>query len=161
MRMTVGDERELLGVCVLYCGACDHYRAFLPEGRHLLEAARRQGQELEQCQGCRSTLLTPYCAQCTLRKCAEDKGVLHCGLCPTYPCDQLKAFQHDGLLHHIPVLDNLESLKKQEPERWLEGQAQRWQCQCGRHFSWYEEYCHHCGTPLASYGYHGPPCRGH
>ena len=49
--MTVGDERELLGVCGLYCGACDHYPAFLPEGRHLLEAARRQGRELEQCFG--------------------------------------------------------------------------------------------------------------
>jgi hypothetical protein len=27
----------LLAVCGLYCGACPHYRAALPEGKHLLE----------------------------------------------------------------------------------------------------------------------------
>lgn len=148
------EKRELLGVCGLYCGACDHYRASMSDSVHLLEEARRHGQELEKCQGCRSTLLTESCLKCTLRDCAEDKGVLHCGLCSKYPCNQLKEFQHDGRLHHLPILDNLENLKNREPEQWLAEQAQRWKCQCGNHFSWYEEHCHHCDTPLASYGFH-------
>jgi len=149
-------ERQLLGVCGLYCGACDHYQAFLTDGRHLLEEARRQGRELEMCQGCRSTVLTKSCAQCTLRSCAEGKGVLHCGLCAEYPCHQLKAFQHDGRLHHLVVLDNLEQLKRAEPDKWLAEQSQRWRCPCGSHFSWYEEHCHNCGSLLASYGFHPP-----
>ena len=150
------EERQLLGVCGLYCGACDHYRAFLPDGRHLLEEAHRQGRELEMCQGCRSTILTKSCAQCTLKSCAEEKGVLHCGLCADYPCNQLKAFQHDGRLHHLVVLDNLEHLKLMEPDQWLAEQSRRWECRCGSHFSWYEEHCHNCGSSLASYGFHLP-----
>jgi hypothetical protein len=147
------EENKLLGVCGLYCGACNHYRAYLSDGRHLLEEAFDQGQEVEPCQGCRSSLLTKSCAHCSLRDCAADRNVLHCGMCSIYPCDQLKAFQHDGRLHHLPVLDNLESLKQQEPGSWLAGQAQRWQCRCGSRFSWYEEHCRSCGASLASYGF--------
>jgi hypothetical protein len=38
---------RLLGACGLYCGACYHHRASLPEGQRLLEAAARQGRALD------------------------------------------------------------------------------------------------------------------
>lgn len=145
------DENVLLGVCGLFCGACDHYCAYTPKGRHLGGKRPEGDRELEECHGCRSSLLTTSCRNCTIRKCANRRGALHCGLCSEYPCRQLKAFQHDGRIHHIPILDNLESLRKHGPKQWLLDQQQRWRCKCGQPHSWYEEQCVLCRTPLASY----------
>jgi hypothetical protein len=149
------DPRTLLGVCGLYCGACYHYRASLPEGKHLLEEAARQGRELEgyTCRGCRSDTLYIHagCSTCEIRACADGRGLVHCGPCTDFPCDRIEAFQADGRVHHRDVISNLEELKAKQPEQWLAEQAQRWRCQCGAGFSWYEESCHACGAPLASY----------
>jgi hypothetical protein len=146
---------RLLGACGLYCGACYHHRASLPEGQHLLEAAARQGRTLEgfSCQGCRSDVLYvhPGCARCQIRACTDERGIEHCGLCHEFPCDRLRAFQSDGRIHHRDVLGNLEELLANGPDQWLADQAQRWACQCGIGFSWYEQFCHRCRAPLRSY----------
>jgi hypothetical protein len=154
-RTSYAMDIKLLGVCGLYCGACYHYRASLPEGKHLLAEDARQGRPLQgfTCQGCRSDSLYVHsgCAECALRDCAQEKEVIHCGLCAEYPCARLTAFQSDGRPHHADVLDNLEVLKSLGPERWLAGQEQRWRCDCGAGFSWYEERCHDCGAKLDAY----------
>lgn len=151
------DVRLLLGVCGLYCGACYHYRASFSEGGHLLKEAARQGRELEgfTCKGCRSDSLYVHagCARCEIRACADGRGVVHCGLCPEFPCDRIRAFQSDGRVHHRDVLEHLEELKAKGIDRWLAEQAWRWTCGCGASFSWYEEFCHDCGAPLPSYGF--------
>ena len=148
-------EYQLLAVCGLYCGACYHYRASFPEGQHILETARRQGRSMEgfTCQGCRSDALYihPGCACCSIRDCADSRGILHCGLCPEFPCERLKAFQNDGHDHHLDIFAQLGEIKEKGPERWLSEQKKRWRCQCGASFSWYEENCQHCGAALASY----------
>lgn len=149
------DLRSLLGVCGLYCGACYHYRASFPEGKHLLTEAGRQGRELKgfTCSGCRSDTLYihPGCAECKIRACAEDRGILHCGLCSEFPCDQIRAFEGDGRAHHLDVTANLAELSAKEPDQWLAEQRQRWRCKCGLSCSWYEGYCHGCGASLHSY----------
>jgi hypothetical protein len=154
--MSEMEARLLLGVCGLYCGACYHCCASLLDGRHLLEEAARQGKSPEQftCRGCRSDALYihPGCAQCEIRACAEEKGVLHCGLCDAFPCERLEAFRDDGRVHHLDVVVNLEDLRAKRPDRWLAEQEQRWTCGCGARFSWYESTCHNCGEPLPSYG---------
>jgi hypothetical protein len=146
----------LLGACGLYCGACHHRRASLPEGQHLLEEAARQGRTLEgfSCQGCRSDVLYyhPGCAQCQIRACTDEKNVEHCGLCHEFPCDRLQAFLNDGRIHHLDILAQLEELTAYGPDQWLAEQAQRWTCQCGAGFSWYEVLCRRCSAPLVSYG---------
>jgi hypothetical protein len=150
------NRRLLLGVCGLYCGACYHHRASFPEGEHLLQEAARQGRELEgfACGGCRSDALYihPGCAQCEIRACAEGRGILHCGLCPEFPCARIKDFQYDGRIHHLDILSQLGALAAEGPDRWLAEQEQRWKCECGVSFSWYETTCHNCGASLASYG---------
>ena len=128
-------EFQLLGACGLYCGACDHYRAFLPESRYLLEHMIADDRDFEECHGCRSDILTTSCSMCSIKKCAGERGILHCGLCPEYPCGQLKSFQHDGKIHHIVVLDNIENLKNRGSETWLAEQSRRWECKCGSQFS--------------------------
>lgn len=150
------NRNVLLAACGLYCGACYHYCASFPEGRHLLQEAVRQGRALEgfTCQGCRSGALYihPGCARCEIRACVDGRGVLHCGLCPEFPCARIAGFQGDGRIHHLDVLDNLAALNELGPDRWLAEQEQRWTCECGARSSWYETTCHHCGASLASYG---------
>lgn len=150
------DGKELLGACGLYCGACYHYRASTPDGRHLLEEARRQGQSLQgyTCHGCRSSLLYihPGCAQCQIRACTDRQGLAHCGLCAEFPCDRIQAFRNDGRIHHLDSIRQLEQLAATGPSLWLDAQASRWRCRCGAPYSWYETDCHACGAPLSSYG---------
>ena len=143
---------KLLAACGLYCGACYHYRASFPEGRHLLTQAARQGRPVEgyTCRGCRSDKLYvhPGCAQCAIRACAEEKDVPHCGACEQFPCAQLLAFRNDGRPHHLPILEQLEELARKDPEQWLGEQAARWTCGCSLPFSWYETVCAGCGAKV-------------
>lgn len=150
------DESRLLGACGLYCGACYHYRASFPDGKHLLEEARRQGRSTADftCRGCRSDVLYVHrgCAQCEIRACTDSRGIPHCGLCAESPCERLRAFHSDGHLHHLDIFDQLEELRAKGSDSWLAEQEQRWRCQCRAGFSWYEETCRRCGALLDSYG---------
>ncbi len=148
-------KSPLLATCGLYCGACYHYRAFLSEGKHLLSEAARGGRPLVgfTCQGCHSDRLYihPGCADCAIRACAHARDVLHCGMCPDFPCKRLKAFQNDGRAHHLDIINNLHDRVKMGDRAWLAAQVQQWQCPCGSGFSWYEDTCPNCGRPLPSY----------
>jgi len=144
---------KLLGVCGLYCGACNHYQASFPRNAHLLRELVKKDKTVEDptCQGCRSDKLYPHCSKCIIRECAEDKGIDHCGDCIEAPCEMLTKFQLDGRAHHLDVLDNLAELKKQGCEMWLKKQESKWKCQCGADHSWYEAKCHFCGLSFDFY----------
>jgi predicted amidophosphoribosyltransferase len=152
----VTDAKVLLGVCGLYCGACYHYRASFYDPQRLSWEAARRGRAPEgfTCQGCRSDKLYIHagCAQCEMRACAEQRGILHCGLCAEFPCERLKAFQSDGRAHHKDIFVELEGLRDMGADEWLARQAQRWTCECGEGYNWYEDTCNQCGKPLDSYG---------
>jgi hypothetical protein len=150
------DHRRLLAACGLYCGACYHYRAsFYDDERLRAEAARRGRDPVGfTCQGCRSDVLYIHagCANCEIRACADRRGILHCGLCADFPCQRLWVFQSDGRVHHVNIMIELVRLRKKGTEAWLAEQQEIWKCPCGESYSWYEETCHACGEPLASYG---------
>jgi len=154
--MDEADPAVLLGVCGLYCGACYHYRASFPEGKHLIEEVRHRGRDVEgfTCGGCRSGMVYvhPGCSQCQIRACAERRRIIHCGECAEFPCDRIAGFQADGRVHHREVLSNLEDLRICGVATWLAAQDQRWRCACGTQFSWYEGSCRRCGASLTSYG---------
>jgi len=151
---------HLLAVCGLYCGACYHYRAAFPDGKHLLDPAFRGSRPLQgyTCRGCRSDKLYIHagCADCQIRACAQDKGLTHCGECEQVDryetaCERLKAFQNDGRIHHLPILQQLDDVKRKGIGPWLAEQQARWTCSCGQPFSWYESVCQRCGKTLNSY----------
>jgi hypothetical protein len=153
-------DTDLLAVCGLYCGACYHYRASFPDGKHLLNPEFRGNRPLQgyTCRGCRSDKLYihPGCAECQIRDCAEGRGIVHCGECersanPHALCQRLKAFQTDGRAHHIPILQQLEDVQRRGIGQWLAEQKERWTCACGQPFSWYERVCRRCGKSLHSY----------
>lgn len=152
------NRTHLVAACGLYCGACYHYRASFPDGQHLLRPEFRGNRPLEgfTCQGCRSDRLYihPGCADCAIRRCADQKGIAHCGQCAELPCERLLAFQNDGHPHHLPILEQLEDVQRQGAEQWLIDQAARWTCSCGQPFSWYETTCTQCGSPLDGFQHH-------
>lgn len=150
------NAHMLLGACGLYCGACYHYRASFYESERLQREAARRGRDPVgfTCQGCRSDKLYIHvgCVQCEIRACVDGREIAHCGICVEFPCERIKAFQSDGRVHHQDVLTQLERLREIGPDRWLAGQARRWECECGEPYSWYEETCSQCGKQLPSYG---------
>ena len=150
------DANILLAACGLYCGACYHYRASFYTRDLLLREAARRGRDIEgfTCRGCRSDKLYihPGCAQCEIRTCTDRRDIAHCGLCPEFPCERIKAFQGDGRLHHEGILIELGRLREMGADKWLAEQAQRWRCKCGEPYNWYEETCSKCGKVLDSYG---------
>ena len=93
----------------------------------------------------------PWCAECGIRNCADEKGYLHCGVCPDFPCERLEAFAGDGKPHHADVKTNLLAINEAGPEKWLADQKERWTCTCGTSFSWYQGLCYSCGEAVPSY----------
>lgn len=144
----------LLGACGLYCGACNHYRASYPEGKHLIEKAKQEGRNIEgfTCQGCRSDRLYihPGCLECQIRNCVEAQGILHCGQCGKLPCEQLLAFINDGHIHHLNLDLQVQRLNSLGTDGWIIEQVRRWMCKCGTPYSWYDETCQSCGASLDS-----------
>ncbi len=150
---------SLVGACGLYCGACDHYRAFAGGSEHLLKRDKFKVENIDEvsCRGCHSDKLTKHCNECKMRLCAKSKDILHCGLCSDYPCDLIKTFHSDGYRwegakHRGDIFKNIEELKKSSADRWLEVQNETWSCKkCGYKFTFYEKECHKCGETLDSY----------
>jgi hypothetical protein len=147
---------RLLGYCGLYCGACNHYRSSFPESKHLLEEKIKQGEDPHSysCRGCRGELeyMHAGCDVCDIKSCSVEKGLEHCGLCSSFPCEKIIEFQHDDrYIHHLDVIDNLNELNEKGSEQWLKEQQKKWTCDCGMHFSWYETNCSSCGADLMTY----------
>jgi hypothetical protein len=147
---------RLIGYCGLYCGACNHYRSSFTDGKHLLEEGIKQGEDPNSfaCRGCRGEIeyIHPGCDICNIKKCAEEKGLVHCGLCSSFPCERIIEFQYDNrYIHHLDVVDNLIDLKEKGSELWLKAQEKKWTCECGIPFSWYETNCIKCCSDLSTY----------
>jgi hypothetical protein len=65
-------------VCGLCCDVCSIFIASHDDPQRLALLADRMGWKVEEahCDGCRSDRLTPYCRDCDLRACAEQRGHL-------------------------------------------------------------------------------------
>jgi hypothetical protein len=97
-------DRDLIGCCGIYCGACFAYRRSLSEKakelRELLEKERfdriatafnwvgsyRDFKRWLTCNGCQTGGGNPFC---TIRRCCKRKGLLSCADCPEMPCQKL------------------------------------------------------------------------
>ncbi|NIU39053.1 DUF3795 domain-containing protein, partial [Candidatus Bathyarchaeota archaeon] len=76
-------DRNLIGRCGLYCGACGIYRAYRDGGayRERLASAFKCPPQKVRCQGCQA--LTPECwgNDCKIVKCLNVKGLQFCYEC--------------------------------------------------------------------------------
>ena len=69
-------DRELIARCGAYCGDCEW-------------------KEKMNCVGCQGAKGNMFWGECPVAKCSIDKGIEHCGLCSSLPCNILQeAFAH-------------------------------------------------------------------
>jgi len=117
------------GACGLYCGACG----------------------APDCGGCRSERIDEYVEGCRFRICAGGKGIDFCCFCEEYPCEELEKFMNDEWPHHWTIRANLEYIKENGVEKWLEAQNKEWSCEvCGARINWYQKVCS-CGRELEAW----------
>ena len=119
-------KQSQYGPCGIFCEACG----------------------AEDCDGCRSTDVDEYVANCTFRTCAREKTLEFCCFCEDYPCKELDAFMHDEWPHHWTMEPNLAFIREHGVDEWLSRQRREWTCEiCGRRILWYQKQCA-CGNKL-------------
>jgi len=152
--------------CGLYCGACEimmSYRIFLDVEEDAVwedlpeEFSKHITKAEVKCHGCRTDDLFDGCKGCAIRKCASDRKVDSCVICPEYPCVEVKkrieALPEIGkhLPHTSVMFKNLDLIKNDSVSSWLDDQKKRWSCpDCQTPFSWYQKICIGCGRELDS-----------
>ncbi|MDI6739320.1 MAG: DUF3795 domain-containing protein [Candidatus Edwardsbacteria bacterium] len=117
---------DLLGYCGLFCGGC---------GNHHGNGGEFSGR------GCRAE--NELVADCPTKACAAGKGVLDCGECDGFPCDELGRFYSDGIRHHAAACANIGRIRLIGPEQWLSEQEKEHTCDCGKRRLWFSEKCTH------------------
>jgi hypothetical protein len=148
-------NKNLVGRCGLYCGACIIYRAYKDSERLRREIAERENCSAEEirCEGCQTVLTSGWNSKewgmnCKIVKCLEAKGLNFCYECDMYPeCEKFHAEADSCLKHGENLMDNLNRIKAEEVEEWLEEEDKKWRCQkCGRPISMQLTECHWCGA---------------
>ncbi|MTI86302.1 MAG: DUF3795 domain-containing protein [Firmicutes bacterium] len=148
-------DKRLAAVCGLFCPACQFFIGTNEDQERLkglAERLQRPVDELE-CHGCRSEKRCFYCNEnCTMAKCAAEKGIDFCGECTEYPCAELKVFQAQ-LPHRIELWKSQERIKKVGYEKWYAEMIEHYSCpECHTLNSAYDIVCRKCGTdPSCTY----------
>ncbi|MBN1619402.1 DUF3795 domain-containing protein [candidate division WOR-3 bacterium] len=149
--------------CGLYCGACDILSAFK---KSLDTGQKAQWSELPKqfqslpfdtkkseikCYGCKTDVVFDGCSHCLIRKCAAKKtGIETCLDCEKYPCWRhkltglvKKVFGLEKKLpHHKDIKPNLEFIRQNGIDKWLNEQEKKWTCpSCGERLTWYHPIC--------------------
>ena len=156
-----GKKEVFVAPCGLYCGACSIRSAYNRNDSVLLKAmadgvSLYLGHKVEAkdlaCKGCLSDVVSISCRECKMRDCAFSKGLKYCSECIDSPCELIKNFNNDGLLHHAEVLYNIRHQREIGVDAWIKEQDKRWRCPgCSAETDWYANKCHSCGADLSGH----------
>jgi hypothetical protein len=117
------------GPCGLFCGACGE----------------------DDCTRCGDPPVDDTIRNCKFRNCSRDKKLEFCCFCSEYPCKELLERMNDQWPHHWTQKSNLEYIKKNGKEKWLQVQRKEWACKiCGTEIKWYQKKCN-CGQILKAW----------
>jgi len=149
------DEREidpvLAGVCGIYCGTCEVYRAWVAQDRErLLEIAGARGVPVDRvlCTGCRMPGNFCFVGACPIRSCAESKGLAFCADCPEFPCAKIERAA-EVAPGRVAVVQNGSRIRAIGWYAWLREQDARWRCPaCHAKVAARDAACRTCGTVL-------------
>ncbi len=94
---------EMIAYCGLVCTDCPAYIATQADDTEALERIAVQWREEYNapdltvdsviCDGClNGGRKCGHCAECEIRACGVEKGILNCAHCDDYPCDGLVQF---------------------------------------------------------------------
>lgn len=145
-------NRNRLGYCGLFCGACELFIATHKKSLDRLPNESEIPLRLLQCKGCRSDIVSIYCRNCSIRKCGIEKDIEVCVECNEFPCSVLKAFENDHCPHHKGLINSQKGIIETGIDGYIKKQQERWRCKdCNRAFSWYETRCRSCGATVSGY----------
>ena len=95
---------KIIAYCGLICTDCPAYTATQADDRAALEQVAAQWREeynapnltVESviCDGCLGSdgRHCSHCAECEIRACGMDRGVVNCAYCADYACEKLEGF---------------------------------------------------------------------
>ncbi len=147
LRPDPGQVPATAAVCGLCCDVCSIFIATHEDPQRLALLAGRMGWTPDDahCNGCRSDRLTPYCRDCDLRACAQQRGHAFCSECADYPCAELQEFQLEKP-HRAELYQSLERIADVGVHDWLLEAKERCTCHaCDTLNSAYDLQCRNCG----------------
>ncbi|MFQ6074017.1 MAG: DUF3795 domain-containing protein [Candidatus Bathyarchaeia archaeon] len=129
-------NKNLVGRCGLYCGACIIYRAYKDSEQLRRIIAERENCKPEEirCEGCQTVLTNGWDVEgeqrgknCKIVMCLEAKGLNFCYECDTYPkCEKFRRIADSCSKHGENLTANLNKIKAGKAEEWLEEEDRRW-----------------------------------
>ena len=151
-------NRNLVGRCGLYCGACIIYRAHKDSVKLRESVARDYGRSREdvRCEGCQTVALDgwdmdqEWGRNCLIVRCLNGRGLDFCYQCDVYTeCEKFRGISDSCLKHSEDLRENLKKIEAGKVEEWLEEDDEKWRCQsCGKPITMHLTECHWCGTVL-------------
>lgn len=135
-------NEELIAPCGMNCGICSGYLAYKHD-------VKSKGIRMPYCLGCRPR--DKKCAflkkRCNLLLSGE---VQYCYECSNYPCESLNHIdKRYRSLYRMSMIENLEFIKKNGINQFLEKEKERWKCpNCGGVISCHNGICFDCGLDI-------------
>jgi len=132
-------QAALTAPCGMNCALCVSYLA-------MTNQLNQQGFSRRYCVGCQ-----PRGKNCTyMQRHCDLVGhglVRFCYECSEFPCRRLQTLdQRYRAKYHMSMLENLELIRDQGMERFLERERERWTCpDCGGAICCHNGLCLHCG----------------
>jgi len=108
-------------------------------------------KKAKSCPGCRDNNINKpfHCVRCRIKNCDElrDNNFDYCFECRKFPCKRMKQLDNRYRTNYnFSMIENLENIKKNGIEEFIEGEKKRWICSiCGGIISVHRGYCSDCG----------------
>jgi len=131
-------EEILIAPCGMNCGVCTSYLAMKND-------LKKKGFGKKYCPGC-----LPRGKNCAFLKKQCDllgKGLIRfCYDCQDFPCRRLKSLdERYRTKYHMSMIENLNSIKKDGLDKFLEKEASKWRCpECGGVICCHNGICYQC-----------------
>ncbi|HEY5537102.1 MAG TPA: DUF3795 domain-containing protein [Acetobacterium sp.] len=111
-------------------------------------------RDKKQCKGCHgdNASKSKSCMQCIIKNCPtiQTNASGFCYDCEKYPCKRLKDLdKRYRTKYHMSMLENLECIKKNGMDAFLEHEEKRWICsECGSIICVHRNVCPRCQSSV-------------
>jgi hypothetical protein len=149
---------EHIAPCGLYCGVCRiHHATRENDLVYLGRLARIYARRFPAiaavppdgllCDGCLSAKRFPFCHECSIRECTQQKGYQGCHECVDFPCALIDEFPmpvgRKVMLRAIP------HWRTHGTEGWIAAEEKRYLCpECGHRLFRGARQCGLCNAPV-------------
>jgi hypothetical protein len=119
-------NKDIVGRCGIYCGACPIYRGTRGdrEAKAFAKNVWKTPPNRMTCDGCHNLKPESHGVDCPRRECMDSKGYEYCSECPEYASGKCEKFEHEPLLREGgEPHENLRKVTSGNTDSWLEEQG--------------------------------------